>query len=167
MQRAVCASARGLAGKNLHPEQTWTQHSLCVSTGARGVLSAFYTLIRDSALPMCLSRSMGVHLSKVRSASLDTWLPEQVQFISCMGNARANIYWEDRLPANFQRPREGDMRQLSTYINAKCAPVQLRARRMDCSPPQSGMCRVRVAQEAGPACQWSQGKPRSGPGCRV
>ena len=72
---------------------------------------------------MWLPRSMGVHLSKVRSANLDTWLPEQVQFISCMGNARANLYWEARLPADFQRPREGDMRQLSTYINAKCAPV--------------------------------------------
>ena len=44
----------------------------------------------------------------------------QVHFISVMGNARANVFWEARLPDGFQRPREGDMRQLSTYINAKC-----------------------------------------------
>lgn len=24
----------------------------------------------------------------------DTWLPEQVAFVSAMGNARANAYWE-------------------------------------------------------------------------
>ena len=63
---------------------------------------------------------MGVHLTKVRSANLDTWLPEQVIFIAAMGNARANIFWEARLPADFQRPREGDMHQLSIFINAKC-----------------------------------------------
>ncbi len=45
----------------------------------------------------------------------------QVHFISVMGNARANVFWEARLPDGYQRPREGDMRQLSTYINAKCA----------------------------------------------
>ena len=44
-----------------------------------------------------------------------------MHFISVMGNARANVFWEARLPDGFQRPREGDMRQLSTYINAKCA----------------------------------------------
>ena len=47
----------------------------------------------------------------------------QVHFISVMGNARANLFWECRLPEGFQRPREGDMRQLSTYINAKYAPA--------------------------------------------
>ncbi|GMP52833.1 hypothetical protein CsSME_00018510 [Camellia sinensis var. sinensis] len=30
-----------------------------------------------------IHRSLGVHISKVRSATLDTWLPEQVAFIQC------------------------------------------------------------------------------------
>ncbi|KAJ6767172.1 ADP-RIBOSYLATION FACTOR GTPASE-ACTIVATING PROTEIN AGD5 [Salix purpurea] len=30
-------------------------------------------------------RSLGVHISKVRSATLDTWLPEQIAFIQSMG----------------------------------------------------------------------------------
>ncbi|XP_020689834.1 ADP-ribosylation factor GTPase-activating protein AGD5 [Dendrobium catenatum] len=48
-------------------------------------------------------RSLGVHISKVRSATLDTWLPEQVAFIQSMGNQRANGYWEAELPPNYDR----------------------------------------------------------------
>jgi len=62
---------------------------------------------------------MGVHLSKVRSANLDTWLPEQVAFVAAMGNGRAAVFWEARLPPSFERPRDGDMRALSVFINQK------------------------------------------------
>ncbi|CAN6806916.1 unnamed protein product [Brassica oleracea] len=50
-----------------------------------------------------IHRSLGVHISKVRSATLDTWLPEQVAFIHSMGNERANSYWEAELPPNYDR----------------------------------------------------------------
>ena len=70
---------------------------------------------------------MGVHLSKVRSANLDTWLPEQVAFVAAMGNGRAAIFWEARLPPNFERPRDGDMRALSVFINQKWANLAARA----------------------------------------
>ncbi|KAK1582179.1 hypothetical protein Q3G72_012525 [Acer saccharum] len=50
-----------------------------------------------------IHRSLGVHISKVRSATLDTWLPEQVAFIQSMGNERANGYWEAELPPNYDR----------------------------------------------------------------
>ncbi|KAH9603199.1 hypothetical protein KSS87_021919 [Heliosperma pusillum] len=50
-----------------------------------------------------IHRSLGVHISKVRSAALDTWLPEQVAFIHSMGNERANSYWEADLPPNYDR----------------------------------------------------------------
>ncbi|KAG2371899.1 ADP-ribosylation factor GTPase-activating protein [Vigna angularis] len=39
----------------------------------------------------------------VRSATLDTWLPEQVAFIQSMGNEKANNYWEAELPPNYDR----------------------------------------------------------------
>ncbi|XWS11099.1 hypothetical protein CRYUN_Cryun38cG0054600 [Craigia yunnanensis] len=42
-------------------------------------------------------------LLQVRSATLDTWLPEQVAFIQSMGNDKANNYWEAELPANYDR----------------------------------------------------------------
>lgn len=55
-----------------------------------------------------IHRGLGVHISKVcdalltvsecvcqvRSCTLDTWLPVQVQFLSQTGNAVANAYWE-------------------------------------------------------------------------
>uniref|UniRef100_K3ZTV7 Arf-GAP domain-containing protein n=1 Tax=Setaria italica TaxID=4555 RepID=K3ZTV7_SETIT len=40
---------------------------------------------------------------QVRSATLDTWLPEQVAFIQSMGNEKANSYWEAELPPNYDR----------------------------------------------------------------
>ncbi|KAG8080089.1 hypothetical protein GUJ93_ZPchr0007g3534 [Zizania palustris] len=50
-----------------------------------------------------IHRSLGVHISKVRSATLDTWLPEQVTFIQSMGNEKSNSYWEAELPPNYDR----------------------------------------------------------------
>ncbi|KAJ1395501.1 ARFGAP/RecO-like zinc finger [Sesbania bispinosa] len=63
-----------------------------------------------------IHRGLGVHISKVicilvvvisstavRSATLDTWLPEQVAFIQSMGNEKANSYWEAELPPNYDR----------------------------------------------------------------
>ncbi|XP_077254053.1 ADP-ribosylation factor GTPase-activating protein AGD5-like [Tasmannia lanceolata] len=50
-----------------------------------------------------MHRSLGVHISKVRSATLDTWLPEQVAFIQTMGNEKSNSYWEAELPPKYDR----------------------------------------------------------------
>nr|XP_028959051.1 ADP-ribosylation factor GTPase-activating protein AGD5-like isoform X1 [Malus domestica] len=50
-----------------------------------------------------IHRSLGVHISQVRSATLDTWLPEQVAFIQSMGNDKANSYWEAELPPKYDR----------------------------------------------------------------
>lgn len=43
-------------------------------------------------------RSLGTHISKVKSADLDTWTAEQVVNMIKWGNARANTYWEQKLP---------------------------------------------------------------------
>ncbi|KAE9586120.1 putative Arf GTPase activating protein [Lupinus albus] len=50
-----------------------------------------------------IHRSLGVHISKVRSTTLDTWLPDQVSFMQFMGNVKANQLWEAELPPNFDR----------------------------------------------------------------
>jgi stromal membrane-associated protein len=42
-------------------------------------------------------RSMGTHISRVKSVDLDTWTPEQVENMVRWGNAKANIYWEANL----------------------------------------------------------------------
>ena len=49
------------------------------------------------ALRAGIHRGLGVHISKVRSCTLDTWLPEQVRFMVRTGNAAANAHYEARL----------------------------------------------------------------------
>lgn len=39
-------------------------------------------------------RGLGVHISKVKSTTLDKWTEDQVSFMEGMGNAKANEYWE-------------------------------------------------------------------------
>eukprot|EP00884_Botryococcus_braunii_P011221 jgi/Botrbrau1/2009/Bobra.0052s0049.1 len=92
----------------------------CADCLARGPTWASVNL----GLFVCLNcsghhRSLGVHISKVRSATLDTWLPEQVDFVQQMGNRRANEYWEACLPKDFRRPSEGDMTALAVFIGDK------------------------------------------------
>eukprot|EP00192_Tetraselmis_astigmatica_P024769 CAMPEP_0117676278 /NCGR_PEP_ID=MMETSP0804-20121206/16072_1 /TAXON_ID=1074897 /ORGANISM="Tetraselmis astigmatica, Strain CCMP880" /LENGTH=827 /DNA_ID=CAMNT_0005485375 /DNA_START=220 /DNA_END=2703 /DNA_ORIENTATION=+ len=65
-----------------------------------------------------IHRGLGVHISKVRSCTLDTWLPDQVAFMAATGNATANSYWEATLPPN-ERPTSGDRSSLSTFIRLK------------------------------------------------
>ncbi|KAG0350333.1 hypothetical protein BG005_010141, partial [Podila minutissima] len=43
-------------------------------------------------------RSMGTHISKVKSVDLDSWTAEQVENMIKWGNEKANMYWEARLP---------------------------------------------------------------------
>lgn len=89
----------------------------CKSKGPRwaSVNLGIFVCIQCSGI----HRSLGVHISKVRSATLDTWLPEQVSFIQSMGNAKANAYWEAELPPNFKRPAETDRASLENFIRAK------------------------------------------------
>jgi stromal membrane-associated protein len=88
---------------------------------------------------MCLTcsgihRSLGVHISQVRSTNLDTWLPKQVEFIRHVGNDRVNKYWEADLPANFRRPPGGQPNNdLGAFIRAKYAERRYAAR--DAPPP--------------------------------
>ncbi|KAK9829298.1 hypothetical protein WJX72_005017 [[Myrmecia] bisecta] len=66
-----------------------------------------------------IHRGLGVHISKVRSCTLDTWLPEQVRFMARTGNARANQYYEAKFSAadkpSYHSP------DLETFIRRKYA----------------------------------------------
>ncbi|KAF9073995.1 hypothetical protein BDP27DRAFT_1259501 [Rhodocollybia butyracea] len=44
-----------------------------------------------------IHRSMGTHISKVKSVDLDAWTPEQMTSIQKWGNHLANLYWEAHL----------------------------------------------------------------------
>ncbi|TPX62116.1 hypothetical protein PhCBS80983_g00645 [Powellomyces hirtus] len=60
-------------------------------------------------------RSMGTHISKVKSADLDSWTEEQIQNMARWGNAKAAQYWEHDLPANFTPPEN----TIDQFIRAK------------------------------------------------
>jgi stromal membrane-associated protein len=92
----------------------------CADCGARGPSWASVNL----GVFVCLNcsgahRSLGVHISKVRSVTLDTWLPEQVAFLCAAGNAVANAHWEARRPPGAPRTAEGDGAALRRFIVAK------------------------------------------------
>lgn len=64
-------------------------------------------------------RGLGVHVSQVRSCSLDTWLQEQVEFMGrCGGNATANRFWEARLPEG-GRPSVATLTELDSFVRRK------------------------------------------------
>ncbi|KAJ1334844.1 hypothetical protein BSLG_007998 [Batrachochytrium salamandrivorans] len=62
-----------------------------------------------------IHRSLGTHISKVKSADLDTWTTEQIESMMRWGNGRANLYWEHDWPKDVEPP-EGNIEQ---FIRAK------------------------------------------------
>lgn len=48
-----------------------------------------------------IHRSLGTHISRVKSVDLDTWTDEQVKSMVLWGNAKANQYWEEALPQGY------------------------------------------------------------------
>jgi len=51
-----------------------------------------------------IHRNLGVHISKVRSVNLDSWAPNQVSSMQCMGNSKARAVYEANLPDDYRRP---------------------------------------------------------------
>lgn len=66
-----------------------------------------------------IHRSLGTHISFVRSCTLDSWTPEQARLMRRVGNKIANEYWEARLPKDFIRPATGDRLGMEAFIRAK------------------------------------------------
>ncbi|GAB4817208.1 hypothetical protein N2152v2_004254 [Parachlorella kessleri] len=65
-----------------------------------------------------IHRGLGVHVSKVRSCTLDTWLPGQVAFMAHTGNAVANKYWEARA-GDQAKPAYSNLAELDAFIRRK------------------------------------------------
>ncbi|KAF7650060.1 hypothetical protein LDENG_00131960 [Lucifuga dentata] len=68
-----------------------------------------------------IHRSLGVHLSKVRSLTLDTWEPELLKVMCELGNGVINqIYEARREELGARKPQPGDPRhEVEAYIKAK------------------------------------------------
>ncbi|CAE7131286.1 unnamed protein product [Rhizoctonia solani] len=62
-----------------------------------------------------IHRSMGTHISKVKSVDLDVWTPEQMASVQKWGNQRANLYWEAHLKPGHQPPDH----KMDSFIRSK------------------------------------------------
>ncbi len=66
-----------------------------------------------------LHRSLGVHISKVRSVALDKWEPSFVQNMAAIGNTKSNAYFEAALPPQERIAEFTDAKRREEFIRAK------------------------------------------------
>eukprot|EP01112_Ceratiomyxa_fruticulosa_P016271 TRINITY_DN488_c0_g1_i1.p1 TRINITY_DN488_c0_g1~~TRINITY_DN488_c0_g1_i1.p1 ORF type:complete len:698 (+),score=153.64 TRINITY_DN488_c0_g1_i1:155-2248(+) len=65
-------------------------------------------------------RSLGTHVSKIRSTELDLWDSEQILFMESNGNTESNKCWEYSVPQDWPKPTESsDDFWRETWIRAK------------------------------------------------
>uniref|UniRef100_A0ABI7Z190 Arf-GAP with coiled-coil, ANK repeat and PH domain-containing protein n=1 Tax=Felis catus TaxID=9685 RepID=A0ABI7Z190_FELCA len=67
-----------------------------------------------------IHRSLGVHFSKVRSLTLDTWEPELLKLMCELGNDVINRVYEAKVEKmGIKKPQPGQRQEKETYIKAK------------------------------------------------
>ncbi|KAK7808727.1 hypothetical protein U0070_011802, partial [Myodes glareolus] len=67
-----------------------------------------------------IHRSLGVHFSKVRSLTLDTWEPELLKLMCELGNDVINRVYEAKLEKmGLKKPQPGQRQEKEAYIRAK------------------------------------------------
>lgn len=98
------------------------ENGICVDCGLKGMGSRPTWASISLGVFMCLRcagihRSLGVHISQVRSCCLDVWAYHQLEFMArCGGNQVANAYWEHDLDKKPQFLTIGD---LESFIRDK------------------------------------------------
>ncbi|KAF4654448.1 pre-mRNA-splicing factor cwc22 [Perkinsus olseni] len=67
-----------------------------------------------------IHRNLGVHVSMVRSVTLDKWQTKWIHVVANVGNRIANNYYENNLPKDFKRPTLQDgVPAVERFIRAK------------------------------------------------
>ena len=69
-----------------------------------------------------IHRSMGVHVSKVKSLFLDRWSEPQLKILDLIGNDRSNAFWENQLkdfPNELKPNRYSNQDKRQKYIHSK------------------------------------------------
>ncbi|DBA03063.1 TPA: hypothetical protein N0F65_003310 [Lagenidium giganteum] len=97
------------------------ENKFCADCGTRGPRWASINL----GVFICIAcsgihRSLGVHLTFVRSVNLDSWTSEQVAQMKEWGNARAKEYYEATVPRDYRIPTEhSSVREKEMWIRDK------------------------------------------------
>jgi len=93
----------------------------CADCSAKGPRWASWSL----GIFLCINcagihRSLGTHISKVKSATLDKWTEEQVEMMQSIGNARAKEIYEANVPPHYNIPNQGaSAHALEHWIRSK------------------------------------------------
>jgi Putative GTPase activating protein for Arf len=78
-----------------------------------------------------IHRGLGVHITFVRSVSLDEWNSKQVKNMVRWGNKRANEYWEANVPEDYYIPDENDgVNIVERWIRDKYEKGRFKAKKM-------------------------------------
>eukprot|EP00388_Colpodella_angusta_P021764 GDKJ01055362.1.p1 GENE.GDKJ01055362.1~~GDKJ01055362.1.p1 ORF type:complete len:430 (+),score=111.58 GDKJ01055362.1:32-1321(+) len=129
----------------------------CVDCGARAPTWASINL----GVLMCIEcsgahRNLGVHITQVRSLTLDSWEASWAKCVAAIGNRCSNLYYEANLPANVKKPQpNASSDELMTYIRNKyefkrytakdrTAPAELYVQGKD---PWEGTTQAPIAQQ--------------------
>eukprot|EP01137_Pigoraptor_chileana_P016960 Opistho-2@74320 len=98
--------------------------------GRRGIWAAFFaSSVRASTATL-------VFTSRVKSVTLDSWTPEQIESIQKWGNAKVASLYERNIPDGYRRP-QNDI-ELESFIRAKYERKQFIARDGDVQSAQHG-----------------------------
>ncbi|KAG7395284.1 SPARC- modular calcium-binding protein 2 [Phytophthora boehmeriae] len=107
--------------KQLNDLMKLEENKFCADCGCRGPRWASINL----GVFICIAcsgihRSLGVHLTFVRSVNLDSWTTEQVQQMQRWGNGRAKAYYEATVPRDYRIPTEhSSVREKEMWIREK------------------------------------------------
>ncbi|XP_036993061.1 arf-GAP with coiled-coil, ANK repeat and PH domain-containing protein 2 isoform X1 [Artibeus jamaicensis] len=84
-----------------------------------------------------IHRSLGVHFSKVRSLTLDTWEPELLKLMCELGNDVINRVYEAKVEKmGIKKPQPGQRQEKEAYIRAKYVEKKFVDKYSTSSPPE-------------------------------
>ncbi|KAJ3424487.1 adp-ribosylation factor gtpase-activating protein [Anaeramoeba flamelloides] len=95
-------------------------NQVCADCGCAGPTWASVNL----GLFICINcagvhRSIGTHITQVRSTTLDSWTIKQVKTMSEVGNKIGNSFWEAKLPEGFVKPKPSNKFAVEQFIRDK------------------------------------------------